>query len=137
MEDNTAVEIHDSTLERIESDDGALVVVISAYVHRSPGRPSIDAGTGWSQTLQLRFRQGLAKGSVDTIPLELLDGHLEVSGHRFDNIIPVPIEHPGPAKIELRGWNGARVRIVGESVEVELVGPARYLEEYPATEGAK
>jgi hypothetical protein len=55
MEDNAAVEIHDSTLERIEHEGDDIVAVFSAYVHRSAGRPGIDAGSGWSQALHLRF----------------------------------------------------------------------------------
>jgi hypothetical protein len=56
VEDNAAVEIHDSTLESIETHSEVLVAMLSAYVHRSSGRPGIDAGTGWSQTVRLRFR---------------------------------------------------------------------------------
>jgi hypothetical protein len=38
IEPNAAFEIHDSTLERIESDGDDLVAFVDAYVHRSVGR---------------------------------------------------------------------------------------------------
>ena len=134
MEDNAAVEIHDSELDCIESHSDALVAVLSAYVHRSSGRPGIDAGTGWSQTVHLRFRRGRASGNVDMIPMELLDGHLEVSGERFENVIPMPFNHVGSAKLELHGWNGMRIVIEGDSLETTFIGQARYVEQFSPSE---
>lgn len=45
---NAAVEIHDSTLARIESSGDDVVGVIDAYIHRSAARPGVDRRTGWS-----------------------------------------------------------------------------------------
>lgn len=131
MSDNVDIEIHDSTLEGITDSSETLVAEISAYVHRSPGRPGIDAGTGWSQTLHLRFLRGRASGDEDTVPLKLLAGHLEVSGERFENMIPMPVNRSGPARLELQGWNGMRIVIEGDSVEAALIGDARYIEDFP------
>ena len=137
MEDNVAVEIHDSTLERIEHDGDDLVAVFSAYVHRSAGRPGIDAGSGWSQELHLRFRRGLPSGNVEAVPMELLDGDLDVSGERFSNVIPIPLSCTGPVSIELRGWNDTRIIIRGEAVEGAFVGQARYIEEFSRSDGSR
>jgi hypothetical protein len=84
-EPNAAVEIHDSTLERIEPRGPDLVAIIRAYVHRSTGRPGIDAGTGWVQTVHLHFPMATSTGSMAAIPMELLDGRLILSGKTFDN----------------------------------------------------
>ena len=134
VDDNVAIEIHDSTLECIESDGDALVAVFSAYVHRSSGRPGIDPGTGWSQTFHLRFRRGRASGNVDMVPIELLGGHVDASNERFENVIPMPFNHVGPAMIELHGWNGIHIVLEGEGVEATLIGEARYIETFSASE---
>lgn len=130
MEDNAAVEIHDSSLERIESHGDSLVAVFDAYVHRSSGRPGIDDGTGWSQELRVRVRGGKVTGNVDLVPLELLDGYVELSGEKFDNIVPVPLEHDGPVRIELQSWNEWQVTIVGEGLDAHLVGSGKYIEDF-------
>ena len=134
LDDNVAIEIHDSTLECIESDGDALVAVLSAYVHRSSGRPGIDDGTGWSQTLHLRFHRGRASGNVDMVPIDLLGGHVDASNERFENMIPMPFNRVGPAMIELHGWNGIHIVIEGESVEALLIGQARYIETFSASQ---
>ena len=136
MEDNAAVEIHDSTLERIEHDGDDLVAVFSAYVHRSAGRPGVDAGSGWSQALHLRFRRGLASGNVEAVPMELLDGDLEVSGERFSNVTPMPLSSTGPISIELRGWNNTRIVIKAGAVEGTFAGQASYIEEFSSSDGS-
>jgi hypothetical protein len=135
VEPNAAVEIHDSTLERIERRGDGVVAVISAYVHRSAGRPGVDAGTGWSQTLELRFAQGRTNGSLEAIPMELLDGHLDVAGEKFANMIPMPLDRIGSTRLELHSWNDAKIVIEGDRVTGSLIGPARYIEEFAANGG--
>jgi hypothetical protein len=127
---NAAVEIHDSTLRQIESGGDDVVAVIDAYVHRSAGHPGVDAGTGWSQSLQLRFFKGKASGSVATIPMELLDGRLVLSGETFSNTIPMPLNHMGPSRIELESWNDARIIIESDGVSGHFVGPPVHVEEF-------
>jgi hypothetical protein len=127
---NAAVEIHDSTLERVETSNGDLVVVIHAYVHRSSGRPGVDRGTGWSQLAHFRFLVGKATGSVGSIPMELLDGRMILSGRTLSNVIPMPLDHVGPSRLELESWNEVKVVIEGGGVTCRLVGPPIYLEEF-------
>lgn len=130
MELNAAVEIHDSTLERIDSRGDELVAVIDAYVHRSAGRPGVDPGTGWSQPIQLRFLGGKATGSTGPIPMELLDGRLILSGQTLSNIIPLPLNHAGPSRLELESWNEAHIVIEGNGVTAVLAGPPVYVDEF-------
>jgi hypothetical protein len=45
-----AIEIHDSTLDQINLESGDAVLHFPlVYIHSSEGRPSIDAGSGWTQ----------------------------------------------------------------------------------------
>lgn len=127
---NACVEIHDSRLVSIAPSDGDLIALVQAYVHRSEGRPGIDRGTGWTQLLCLRFRGGRATGDVDALPLELLDGHLTLSGLTLSNLLPLPLSHEGPSALTLQSWNEVQVVIEGGALHGELAGPATYIEEF-------
>lgn len=128
--ENAALEIHDSTVERIESVDGQLIVVLDAYVHRSAGRPGVDRGTGWSQPIHLRFRGGKSVGSLPTMPLELLAGRLILGENTLTNLVPMPLDHAGPTRLELESWNDTRLIVEGDAVAGTFVGVPRYIEEF-------
>ena len=129
VEENAAIEFHDSILERVEYEGETVVAVLTAYVHRSAGTPGVDAGTGWSQTLQLRFERGRAGGSLDKLPMALLGGYLETTVEQFDNLLPLPFKRVGSVSVELHAWNDQEIDIEGDSVEAVLVGEARYIED--------
>jgi len=135
MEENLAIELHDSTLESIESHGEVLVARLTAYVHRSSGRPGIDAGSGWSQELHLCFSSGLASGSHNILPMEILQGYIESAGQRLQNTIPIPFVRGGPVTLVMNGWNEQRVEISGVDLEAVLVGEARFVEQFPGTKG--
>jgi len=126
---NAAIEIGDSTLEPIESGGDDVMAAIDAYVHRSAGRPAIDAGTGWPQPVQLRFSNGKTTGSVATIPTKLLDGRLVLSKEMLPNIIPMPRSHVGPSSIEFESSNEARIAIEGDGITGDFARPPVYVED--------
>lgn len=130
MEPNAAVEIHDSYLEQITSIGEDLIAVLDAYVHRSYGRPGVEAGTGWSQRLELRFTRGKFHGSLDEMPIGLAHGLLIVSGQTFDNLLPMPLDDVGPSKLELVTADSLAFTIEGDGVTAEFVGSPRYIEEF-------
>ena len=130
METNAAIEIHDSTLERIERGGVDVIAIVDAYVHRSAGQPGVDRGTGWKQPVRLRFLAGTANGSVNDVPMELLGGRLVLSEGTFSNMIPMPLNHVGPSRIELESWNDVGIVIDGNGVEGAFVGPPVYVEEF-------
>ena len=127
---NSAIEIHDSTLQRIEVSGDEVVATLDAYIHRSPGRPGVDRGTGWSQLVQVRFAKGQVSGSVGEVPMKLLDGRLVLSGTTHENTISIPLDHAGPSRLELESWNERRVTIEGQGVSCQLAGPATYVEDF-------
>ena len=129
VDENAAIEFHDSILERVEYEGETVVAVFTAYVHRSAGTPGVDAGTGWSQTLQLKFERGRAGGSLDKLPIALLGGYLEATVEQFNNLLPLPFRRVGSVSVELLGWNDQEIDIEGDSVEAVLVGEARYIED--------
>ena len=132
--ENEAIELHDSVLERIDAMEAECIVVLRAYLHRSSGVPGVDAGTGWIQACHLHFRDGRTSGNVAEFPMEILDGSLETSSERIHNHLPLPIDHAGPATLEVMGWNDSRVVVVGNAVKCVLVGSPHYLEDVPGPE---
>ncbi len=130
MEPNAAVEIHDSRIEQITSIGEDLVVFLDAYVHQSFGRPGEDAGTGWSQRLEVRFTKGRIRGNLDAMPIDLADGCLIASGETLDHLLQIPLDDVGPCKLELKCGNNASIEMEGEVVKAEFVGPVRYIKDF-------
>jgi hypothetical protein len=128
---NVALELHDSTLESVEHEGHVLIARFSAYVHRSSGAPGVDAGTGWSQSVHFRIGGARVKGSLGSLPMELLGGRLVVSGQVFDNLVRMPLIDSGLVSVQLQGSNSLELVIDGEGIEANLVGPAKYLESFP------
>ena len=69
-------------------------------------------------------------GSMGAIPMELLGGRLVVSGEVFENVVPMPLSHVGPSKIELESRNEAKIIIEGAGVTATFAGAAEYVEEF-------
>ena len=128
--EHAAIELHDSTLERVERDGDDLVLTLSAYVHRSKGAPGVDAGSGFSQLAEVRLRGGRATG-VPGGPIVLGTGTAYVGAHQHRNLVPAPLDHAGAARIELFGQRGEHLVVEGASLHVTLVGESEYVEEFP------
>ncbi len=59
----------------------------------------------------------------------LSDGSLRINGSVSDNLIHIPLDVQGDIELTLECW-GDVVRIHGNSVRVELIGTAKYVEEF-------
>ena len=127
---NAAIELHDSELQSLDIREGAAVAVLSAYVHRSPGRPGVDRGSGWSQTAEFRVAAGRSSGTVADLPRDLWSGTLETPGGILQNLIPAPDTFPGPVRVTLSAVDGSTLVILGERLDVVLLGEAEYLDEF-------
>jgi hypothetical protein len=128
---NAAVELHDSQLERIERRGGDCTLVLTAYVHRSRGKPGVDSGSGWSQTVHFHVTGAHLEGATPVFPLRLAGGRLAARELQLTNLVPVPSSFTGPVRLELAGEGGESVRVLGEVAELALVGEARYVDEFP------
>jgi hypothetical protein len=135
---NRAIEIHDSMLERIALQDGVAVLYFpQVYIHSSEGRPSIDAGTGWTQEALIRVEHAHIDGKLSNESGEaysgqahcLSDGSLRIDGSVSDNLIPVPLDVKGDIELTLE-WSGGLVHVHGNSASLELLGTAEYVEEF-------
>lgn len=128
---NTSIEIHDSRAAEIYREgDSVSVLLAPAYLHRSMGRPGIDSGTGWTQDARLVFGSGSVSGVVPELPCDIMNGELSLSGGRYTNEIPVPLQAAGSVELHLVFCPGCDVFITGTTVRLELLGEARYVEEF-------
>jgi len=124
-----AIELHDSTLESIEKNGSTLVAVLSAYLHSSAGSPGASPGSGWAQSAHLLTGDGTENG-VGT-PVGLIGGKVDLGDQVHDNLIPLPLSHEGPVRIELESAKGEVVILEGNGLRVVLLGSAVHIEEFP------
>lgn len=118
----------------MEHEANSLVARFSGYVHRSSGEPGVDPGTGWSQSVHFRIGRARVKGRLSVLPIDVLAGRLIASGRVFENVVPMPLIDAGIVSVQLQGRNGVELVIDGEGIEANLVGPAKYVEEFPGAE---
>jgi hypothetical protein len=137
---NRAIEIHDSTLGLIAFENGVAVLYFPhVYIHSSDGRPATDAGTGWTQEAVIRIENAHIVGKLFDESREaysgqghhLSDGSLRINGSVSDNLIPIPLDVQGDIELTLE-WSGAILRVHGNSVRLDLIGKAEYVEDHPS-----
>jgi hypothetical protein len=128
---NAAIEIHDSELSAIAAGQDRVTVRLDpAYVHRSSGRPGHDAGSGWSQPVEIVLFGGQIETPLPEMPCTLDDGRLS-GGADFVNVIPIPFALNSSLQFEAYTLQGDRIVIRGVAVEVKAAGEAKYVEEFP------
>jgi hypothetical protein len=127
---NAAVELHDSEVVAVTSAAAAVVVRLSAYVHRSDGRPGYDPGSGWSQPVELVFAGGVVEEQPAELPCTLDDGCV-AGGAEFKGLIPLPASVGSAVLFEARGLYGELLAVRGAGLEVVAVGEGRFVESFP------
>lgn len=135
--ENRAIEIHDSAIDQITLEASVAVLHFpEVYIHSSEGRPAIDAGTGWTQEAVIRVANAHIEGKFSQESRDAYGGHahylsgsLSINGSVSDNLIPIPLDVQGDIELTLECW-GDVVRVHGNSVRVELIGTAEYVEEF-------
>ena len=136
--ENRAIEIHDSAVDQITLEAGVAVLHFpEVYIHSSEGRPAIDAGTGWTQEAVIRVANAHIEGEFSQESRDAYggyahyhsDGSLRINRSVSDNLIPIPLDVQGDIELTLECW-GDVVRVHGNSVSLELIGTAEYVEEF-------
>jgi len=128
---NSVIEIHDSRVAEICERKGTVVVHFKpAYLHKSEGRPGIDAGTGWVQEARLIFSEVFLNGDFPDWPCDIVDGEIIVAGVRHHNLIPVPLDVAQRAELRLICDSVHTVMISAAGVRLELIGEPRYVEDF-------
>ena len=108
---NVGVEFHDSKIRQVEHlRDCIRMSFDPAYVHRSNGRPGIDAGEGHLQAAELVFESV----QCEVVPVDchgpLSDGEVSVNGVTY-SLLPTPFhgEGNGCGRIRLLYWRGSAI----------------------------
>jgi hypothetical protein len=128
---NSNIELHDSEVSQIHEIGQSVVIEFSpAYVHKSHGKPGVDAGTGWVQNARLTLTGATVSGDRPPLPGALWDGSLLVGGLEHDNVVPIPLAARGSVELRLFFASGQEIVVSAESIELELIGEASYVEEF-------
>ncbi len=132
---NSIIELHDSEVAEITVKGDAEVVISfsPAYIHRSTGRPGVDAGTGWIQKAELKFTGATVTSRLLQVPQNIWKGHLKLADQLLDNEIPIPLNYEGPVELDLVFSTISGVVVQAYSVTLTLIGEARYIEEFRPT----
>jgi hypothetical protein len=129
---NEEIEIHDSILDDVVAGSAECLLHFKrVYIHRSTGRPGLDAGTVWVQEAQLRFREGVVGGRFSELPHDLHDGYIKLGESVLENSIPIPLDFEGEVEFRIEGW-GEVITVRARHVRLEMLGSAEYVEEFAA-----
>lgn len=132
---NREIELHDSEAAVIFYFNGSVVIIFShAYVHESEGKPGVDPGSGWYQRAELVIGNAPEPDFEVAWPFEIYEGSLFLDDVELDNMIPIPLEHPGSVKLKLGGNDYddtySVIEIEGQTAKLTMLGEAYYVEEF-------
>jgi hypothetical protein len=127
---NAALELHDSDVEAIASSGDCLRIVFSnAYIHRSIGRPGVDAGSGHLQPAELVLSGGVWSEPTPGCRGAISDGSLVVNGQSM-SLVPLPFSNSGQVALRLVFVSGERLTVTASSVSCSSSGESRYVESF-------
>ncbi len=127
---NSLIELHDTKVEATTEVGTQIILLLRVYIHRSEGRPGIDAGTGWIQAAALVFSEATFEGDFMELPADISNGLLTLDGRETPNEIALPFAHTGEIALEFSLMTGAKITIRGNSAALTLLGDAVYIEEF-------
>jgi hypothetical protein len=125
---NEALELEDALVLGVRLDGSTLLVALRAELHRSAGRPGIDAGTRWSQEAGLVITDAVfalppdGKGRIGA-------AEIVVGDETFTRLLPLPLDRAARVKIELRGDRDT-LQIGGSRLQVRLVGVPTFVDRW-------
>ncbi|MBB5193243.1 hypothetical protein HNQ50_003997 [Silvimonas terrae] len=130
LERNAALEFHDSEVRDVEASTNTVTVnFAAAYVHRSEGRPAIDAGSGYMQSVQLVFADAQYSGPINECIGLLSDGLLKINGET-STTMPIPLSVSGSIYLEMGFANGSHILIAAQSLICRASGEAKFIESF-------
>jgi len=132
---NCWLEFHDSSVGQVISIGATVKLVLSsAYLHKSEGRPGFDAGTGWRQAGAIEFGAASVVEVGDIGDGWIIDGSLELASGEVLRGLPVPFDIPGKLKAVFVFLNGNVLAIEAMGVRLVLTGEPRFVEVVPGDE---
>ena len=127
----SALEFHDSDVVELRPSETTLHIIFEpAYVHRSEGRPGVDAGSGFLQPAEIVFsgakfteKDGPCAGAIS-------EGLITIAGKRYDSVLPLPIDVTGKVSAEFTFESGAVLSVTATGVSCASTGPAVLVDGY-------
>lgn len=80
---NAAIELHDSVVESFVHSEGAIQIALCAYIHKSEGKPGVDAGSGFVQNVTIEFGTVQIDGDIGDLPADIYSGSFYAAGQTF------------------------------------------------------
>lgn len=115
-----AIELHDSTIDAIETEENDLILTCTVYVHESLD-PGVAAGEGWFQEAEIRIKDGASEREDLDYPCLLEGGSLVLDGEKMV-LLPCPLEREGETALLLIPVEGVEFVVRGAGIEIELLG---------------
>jgi hypothetical protein len=132
---NAAIEFHDSDVTAIELAGDSVVVRLLAYVHRSDGIPGKDAGTGWTQAVEMVFAGGVVEDQPTSLPCGLYDGQVS-GGAELDGMVSLPTSIKSTVRFEALTSCSEQLTVRGTGLEVVPVAEGKFIETFPGADHA-
>ena len=128
------IEFHDSQLGDTQLREGALTIRLApAYVHRFEERPGTDRRhTGWWQDAELHFANVVARAGIDAAgelnvdSRWIVDASIQTPDHRWQNVIPVPIDVAGPLQFAAQTNENDDLLLEADHMSIRLTGEAEF-----------
>ena len=126
---NDAIEFYDSAIKGVARKAADILIQLQALVHRSEGRPRIDAGSAWSMPVLIEAINATPE-HVPPAPTRIYDGVVETAKGTMQGLAPLPSDILGPVRLRLETNDGS-LQLRAERLEIRAQGPGKYLEEFP------
>lgn len=115
----------------LRREDTALRMIFEpAYIHRSEGRPGLDAGSGFLQPAEIAFTGAEASEKDGPCTGAIAEGLITVSGKKFDSVLPLPYDAKGKVSAEFTFESGAVLSITATGVSCTSTGTAVLVDGY-------
>jgi hypothetical protein len=125
---NAALEFHDSKVQQICSVDDTLRIIFSAaYIHRSQGRPGIDAGIGYTQRVEIVFSGASWSETISECRGAISDGELSINGE-VHSLISVPLFALGAISANFIFVSGVHFTVRASAVTCSCLGDPQFVE---------
>ncbi len=125
---HTQIELHDSTLSSVDVNDGLACLEMKVVIHSIKGKTA-NSHSVFTQSATVTIGHCRVLSNPHKFPLWILDGKLKIDNENFYNMVPISFHRSGSVVLDLSGNEGA-LRIIGDSINLELHGEPNYLEEF-------
>ena len=127
-----SLELHDSTLESVETLAGRAVIRLTpAYLHRVESEGERRTSTGWLQDFEIWLEEPIVTSMPKVLDCWLADGTLEIDGKLYNNVIPLPQFSAGDVLLKAVTEHSEALQVQAKLVRFIAIGEPRFLENHP------